>query len=229
MTSVRDEEGQEVEELPWWLDLENWVYFEPLSSEFGDVSEKTLKEMAVIRDFVEPHHAVLKDLWRRLVARNVTDMRGQGLAIGDYVTPAPALFSWRPEGSPEKRQEFAFLALIMRAIKTHERTTRIDVVGTRDIFDSGDVVGVNRVIVPSGVDRPAFVHAMGVAAKTLATSILLYGKPRVKVVRRLTEIVTGVSLSEGQVRGFIPKDVAEHVAAAVKRGDIPPFFVRRRA
>jgi hypothetical protein len=212
--------GQEVEELPWWLDPENWVYWDPLSSEFRDYTEETLKEMAVLRDFVEPNHAALKDLWRRLVARNETDMRGQGLVIGDYVTPAPALFSWRPEGTSEKRQEFAFMCLIYRALRTHERTTRIDVVGPRDIFfDTGDVVGVNRVIVPSGVDRPAFVHAMGVAAKTLATSILLYGKPRVKVVRRLTEIVTGVSLSEGQVRRLIPKDVAEYVAAAVKRND----------
>jgi hypothetical protein len=49
--------GPEPDELPWWLDLDNWPFFNPQSPEFSHFSQNALEALALLRDFV-PYYVV---------------------------------------------------------------------------------------------------------------------------------------------------------------------------
>ena len=109
--------------------------------------------------------------------------------------------------------------LIFTAWFAARQPARIEAGGPRNLSDPLDIVWVERVRGVKGaavglhlgldhrrrnaVERDRFLHAKGVAGKVLGATIDLYGKPRPKAARWLTQIVTGVDLTVDQVRALL--------------------------
>jgi hypothetical protein len=198
-------------EPPLWLEPYVWV---DLDETVADARTRSL------RDLVVAHHAELEAIWRELTRRNATDWRGQKL--GDFLTPAPARYSSEPQGGEEERQGWAFFALIIVALDAYAQRVRIDIVGDYDDLCDFEktVIRVGRIVVPKGVDRRAFVHAMGVLHHAVNASVYLWGgRSQKSAARRLVGLLTGVNLTDAQAQGLVSKKVAEIVAALVRQDE----------
>ena len=116
----------------------------------------------------------------------------------------------------ERRQVCAFGHLITAALFADSQPTRIERGGPRDLNDPGDAVGVERIrdadrtkTRVKGVGRirdvdERKIHAKGVCGKLIGQMIQLYGQSRFKAARILTELATGVALTEREARDLVP-------------------------
>lgn len=132
--------------------------------------------------------------------------------LGETAVPTP-LDRLPPE---ERRQVCAFGHLITVALFADSQPTRIERGGPRDLNDPVDAVGVERIrdadrtkARVKGVGRirevdARKVHAKGVCGKLIGQMIQLYGRLRFKAARILTELATGVALTEREARDLVP-------------------------
>ena len=148
--------------------------------------------------------------WQRIVAGRLFVMK---TPFAQNPTPLDAL------ALEERRQVIAVGNLIFTAWFAARQPTRIEVGGPPNLDHPSDVVGVERVRGVKGaavglhlgpdhrrrnaVERDRFLHAKGVAGKVLGATISLYGKPRPKAARSLTQIVIGVDLTVDQVKALL--------------------------
>jgi hypothetical protein len=202
-------------EPPDWLDPDVWS---------GLDEEPDFADLRPFRNFVVAHHAELRAIWWEVTRRNATDRQEKGLKLDSFLTPAPARFSEELEGDEEERQRWAFLKLIEIALDAHAQRVRIDIVGDYD-DDYPDiektVIRVGRIVVPKGVDRGAFVHAMGVLHRTVNFSVYLYGgRPQKSAACRLVKLLTGgVDLKPEQAHSLVSKKLAKDIAALVRQDE----------
>jgi hypothetical protein len=123
--------------------------------------------------------------------------------------------------SEQVRQIDAGASLVLGGFFAHfERDTRVALDAPRDLSDPGDTVFVERMTSARarerGIGLSEFAHAKGVAGKLLGTAATTYwdwpdqhGRrdwtkltPRIGAVRRLTELITGTSLTEDEVKAL---------------------------
>jgi hypothetical protein len=198
-------------EPPSWLDPAFWRFWSDL-----DEADQSA-DLKPVCDLVVAHHAELKAIFREIVRRHATSWRRPGVKIGAFVTPAPPLWNPEPEGDEDERQQWAFFSLVMAALRAHAHGVRIDIVGPYGEPDPKQtVVRVGRILVPTGVERASFVHAMGVLHHVANFSILLWGKPQKAVACKIVGLITGVDLGVEHARSLISEKFADEVSAIIQ-------------